>query len=158
MWAHYVVSVIRQAAKVDREALNSYVEITSFIVLFCILIHPGLLTWQLWRDGLGLPPASELHYVGPTLRIYIVFAMTALLLFLAYEFRRLFKDKPWWKYVQYATDFAMVLIFIHSLKLGSQLQTGWLRVVWYFYGVTLAASLGYIYIQKQKQPKVANKT
>ncbi len=155
MWSHYIASVIRQIAKVDRSALHIYFEVTSFAVLVAILIHPGLLTWQLWRDGHGLPPGSELHYVGPALRIYIIFAMTALLLFLAYEFRRLFGNRSWWKYIQYATDAAMVLIFIHSLKLGSQLQTGWFRGVWYFYGITLAGSLAYIYYHKYQNRSVA---
>ncbi len=148
MWSHYIASVARQHFKVDKEALRTYFEVTSFAVLCAILVHPGLLAWQLWRDGVGLPPGSELLYVDPKHKIFILFGMTALLIFLAYEFRRVFHDKSWWKYVQYLSDVAMVLIFLHSLKLGSQLQTGWLVPIWYFYGVTLFICLGYIYYQK----------
>jgi hypothetical protein len=42
----------------------------------------------------------------------------------------------------------MVMIFIHSLQLGSQLQTGWFRVLWYIYGITLVVALVYIYVKK----------
>ncbi len=155
MWSHYIASVVRQHFNVDKQVLKTYFEVTSFAVLFSILVHPGLLAWQLWRDGLGLPPGSEVKYVGPGLGIYIVMALTALLIFLAYEFRRLFHGKSWWKYMEYATDAAMVLIFIHSLKLGSQLQTGWLQPIWYFYGLTLLGSLAYIYYQKFQKRGIA---
>ncbi len=155
MWSHYIASFVRQLSNIDRQVLHSYFEVTSFAVLVAILIHPGLLAWQLWRDGLGLPPGSELMYVSPKLKIYILIAMTAWLIFLAYEFRRIFKTRAWWKYVQYASDIAMVLIFLHSLKLGSQLQTGWLRPIWYFYGFTLGVTLVYTYYHKYQQHLIA---
>ncbi len=155
MWSHYIASVVRQLARIDREALHTYFEVTSFAVLVAILIHPGLLAWQLWRDGIGLPPGSELMYVAPKMRIYILMAMTAWLIFLAYELRRVFKTRPWWKYMQYLSDIAMILIFLHSIHLGTQLQTGWLRPVWYFYGLTLSLSLLYTYYHKFQQRHLA---
>ena len=155
MWSHYIAAVMRLSSGVNKVVLHTYFEVTSFVVLVAILLHPGLLAWQLWRDGLGLPPLSALHYVAPAFRWAILFAETSLLLFLAYELRRIFDKKPWWKYFGYATDLAMILIFFHSLRLGSQLQHGWLRDVWYFYGVTLLGSLIYIHGQKFFSPKKA---
>jgi hypothetical protein len=154
MWSHYIASVVRQYFGVNKGVLHTYFEVTSFAVLTAILVHPGLLAWQLWRDGLGLPPGSELAFVSPQKKLYIIFAFTALTIFLAYEFRRLFHERAWWKYVEYLTDAAMVLIFLHSLNLGSQLQMGWLRPVWYFYGATLGLALIYIYYRKF-QPNIA---
>ena len=148
MWAHYAMSALRQFLKLDGLVLRSYFEVTSLMVLAAILLHPGLLAWQLWRDGLGLPPGSEINYVSPSMGIYVVIAMVSLLIFLAYELRRMYGNRPWWKYVQYASDVAIFLILIHSLKLGSQLQVGWLRPIWYFYGITLAISLAYTYLLK----------
>lgn len=148
MWSHYIAAVLRLHYKHDKAVLSRYFEVTSLVVLGAILLHPGLLGWQLWRDGLGLPPGNELHYVAPDMRLYIVIAMISLTLFLAYEFRRKFGTRSWWKYIAHSTDIAMILIFIHSLKLGSQLQTGWFRAVWYLYGVTLLGALGYIYSLK----------
>ncbi len=150
MWSHYIAVAARLYFKIDKGVLSKYFEFTSLAVLAAILLHPGLLAWQAWRDGLGLPPGSEIHYVAPMLGVYVVLGIIALTVFLAYEFRRKFGDRPWWKYVSYASDGAMFLILIHSLKLGSQLQAGWFRTVWYFYGITLLGCLVYIYSQKAK--------
>lgn len=150
MWSHYLAAALRVYSKQAKSVLGTYFEVTSFAVLAAILLHPGLLALQLWRDGAGLPPGSELNYVPPSQRIYIVFALVAFVVFLAYEFRRKFADRSWWKFVQLASDGAMFLIFIHALNLGSNLQEGWFRTLWYFYGLTLAVSVIYLYSQKLK--------
>jgi len=153
MWSHYIASALRQYFQIDKSALRRYFETTSFLVLAFILLHPGLLTWQLWRDGMGLPPGSELNYVAKGLGWVVILAMVSLLVFLAYEFRRKFNKKTWWKYVQYASDAAMLAIFYHGLRLGGQLQSGWYRYVWFFYGVTLAGSLIYMYSLRKVSKK-----
>lgn len=145
MWSHYIAAAVRQHYQLDKTVLKSYFEVTSTVVLTAILLHPGLLAWQLWQDGLGLPPGSELNYVIPSARWAILFGFTAFTVFLAYEFRRVFSEKSWWRFVQYASDGAMFLIFFHALKLGGALQLGWFRWIWLFYGLTLAASLAYMY-------------
>ncbi len=150
MWSHYIAAALRLYFKIDREALVRYFEATSLVVLGAILLHPGLLAWQTWRDGMGLPPGSELHYVSPSMGIYVLLGMLSLLVFLVYELRRKFGKKSWWQYVASASDAAMLLILLHSLKLGSNLQVGWFRLVWYFYGLTYVLALAYIYSQKFK--------
>lgn len=149
MWSHYIASVIRQILGVEKGALHTYFEATSLIVLAAILMHPGLLWYQLWRDGFGLPPGSYLHhYVAPSLRWAAILGTVSLFVFLAYEFRRKFKGRPWWRFVAYASDLAMLAILVHSLKLGTNVQSGWFRMIWYFYGVTLVVSLAYIYYKR----------
>lgn len=148
MWSHYIAAALRHLFKIERAALKTYFEVTSLAVLAAILLHPGLLAWQLWRDGLGLPPGSELRYVTPDYKAYIIIAMVSLLVFLTYEFRRAFHNRPWWRFVQYASDGAMILILLHSLKLGSQLQTGWLKPIWYFYGATFLCAISYSYYKR----------
>jgi hypothetical protein len=155
MWCHYTVSAARQYLAVDKKALHTYIEVTGWIVLALIIFHPGLLEWQLFKDGFGLPPGSVLdNYVTPSLKLFAVFGMVALLLFLAYELRRWYEDRSWWKYVSYATDAAMILIIFHSLKLGTTLQHGWLRMVWLFYALTFVIALTYIYVKKFSKPAV----
>lgn len=148
MWGHYVAAALRLHFGIDKAVLKQYFEVTSLAVLAAILLHPGLLAWQLWRDGLGLPPGSELNYVGESMKMTVLLGMIALVVFLAYEFRRVYDQKPWWKYVQYASDAAIMLIVIHSLRLGTHLQTGWFKSVWYFYAITLVISIAYIYYRK----------
>jgi len=154
MWSHYMTAASRILLKVDKRAVKDYFEITSLVVLFAILLHPGLLIWQLWRDGFGLPPQSYLeNYLSPSLKWAAMLGMISFVIFVAYEFRRKFQTKSWWKYVQMASDLAMVFIFIHALKLGRNLQSGWPVLVWYGYGLTTLVALGYIYTDKLKKEK-----
>ncbi len=149
MWSHYIASVARQLLKLDKAVLKQYVNITSWFVLVAILLHPGLLVYGLYRRGFGLPPGSYLHhYVAPGAAWATIIGLISLTIFLIYELRRRYETAPWWQYIAILTDAAMLAIFAHSLTLGALLQTGWLRWVWYFYGLTLVLSLGYIYTRK----------
>jgi hypothetical protein len=145
MWSHYIASAWRTYSNAPKGALHAYFEVTSLAVLVFILLHPVLLIWQLWRDGFGLPPGSYKAYVGPALVWVVLLGTISWLVFLAYEFHRKYGDQDWWRYVQYASDVAMFAIFYHSLRLGSNLQQGWFRYVWLFYGLTLAGTLVYQY-------------
>ena len=145
MWSHYIVSAVRQYWGINKQTLNTYIEVTSLLVLVAICAHPGILEWTLWKNGLGLPPINALRLYDNSMRLFVTFGMVSLLVFLAYEFRRWFSQKPWWKFVGFATDAAMLLIFVHSLKLGRNLQAGWFKLVWWFYGVTLILALIYLY-------------
>lgn len=149
MWSHYIASALRQYFKLEKSVLKSYFDFTSYAVLFAILLHPGLLVWQLWRDGIGLPPNSYLKYVGKSMHATVILGTISLVVFLVYEFHRVFAYKTWWKYVAHASDIAMFLIIIHALRLGTQLQHGWPRSIWYFYAISYLASLAYIYKNKR---------
>lgn len=158
MWSHYVAGSLRRLTKAEKANIQKYLTLTGYAVLVLICLHPGLLIWQLWRDGFGLPPESYLqHYVAPSLKWVAMLGTISFLIFIAYELRRWFKDKSWWKYVVYAGDTAMLAIFYHGLRLGSQTQTGWYKWVWLFYGVTLVGSLGFIYYV-DKRSKGGKKT
>jgi len=149
MWSQYAVGTAQKMLKVDASDLKNFFEITGWAALTAIVMHPGLLWWQLWRDGFGLPPESYLqHYVAPSLRWAALLGTVSLLIFLAYELRRRYGTRPWWRYMRYLADAAMVAIFIHGLKLGMQTQAGWFHTVWIFYGVTLIGLLAFNYIQE----------
>ncbi|MDB5168879.1 MAG: hypothetical protein JWO41_235 [Candidatus Saccharibacteria bacterium] len=148
MWSHYVASVIRRLLGLDFHTLKRYFAVTRFIVLACICLHPGILIYRLFRDGQGLPPSSYEHYVAPGLAWVTLLGSVSLLVFLTYELRPWFSKRSWWRYVTYAGDAAMVAIFYHGLRLGSQLQHGWFMKVWWFYGLTLIASLAFNYYQR----------
>lgn len=151
MWAHYVAAALRKHSGVSKESLKSFFDLTSILVLVFILLHPGLLAYQLWQDGLGLPPNSYFQFVSSALKISIIAGMISWLAFIAYEFRRKFNKQAWWRYVQYASDAAMLLIFVHALRLGGNLQSGWFRYIWLLYGISLFVILLYTYIPVKKK-------
>lgn len=143
MWAHYLTSFVRTQLGLERIVLKTYLEVTSFVVLVCIVLHPGLLVFKLWQNGLGLPPSSYFTYVGKGLAPAVTLGSISLMIFLAYELRRKFAKSSWWKCVVWANAAAMIAIFVHGLKLGGQLMGGWYRGVWLFYGVLLISLFVY---------------
>lgn len=142
MWCHFIMGGIKagfniQDAKVDK----NYFQVTAGVVLVALLIHPSLLIWQLFADGFGLPPKSYVeNYIAPGMAWAVFIASISWLVFMAFEFRRYFSKKTWWKYVLYANAVAIWAVYIHSLKVGADVSSGWLHSVWIFYGVALAAA------------------
>lgn len=151
MWSHYVSDAVRRYLGLPDSLLRTHFRITSYVVLFCILIHPFLLEFQLYLDGFGLPPQNLLVvYTGGLERLAILAGVVALTCFLAFEFHRLYKDRSWWKYVEWANIGAMVLILWHGFTLGGELRMPWFLIVWTLYAVTFAAAVAYTGYHKRR--------
>ncbi len=148
MWGHYVASFVRRRLGVRPAVLSPYFKSTSLIVLALLFLHPGILILQRFRDGFGFPPHSYESYVAPGLGWVTLLGTVSWLAFIAFEFRRFFSDRTWWKYVPIAGDIAMLAIVYHGLRIGDHLQMGWYRGVWLGYGLVLAIVLGYNYYEK----------
>jgi len=144
MWSHYMAGFMHKTF-LKNVTYGRYYLWTSYAVLVAILLHPGLLAYQRYRDGFGLPPSSETSYVMPGLGWIVVLGMTSLLVFLAFELHRWFDKKSWWQVVPRLGDAAMVAIFYHGLRLGTQTHITWFRTIWIIYGVTLILVLLYSY-------------
>ena len=145
MWSHYVISFLSRTYFKNVE-LGLYYKVTGYVVLLAILFHPGLLAYQRFRDGFGLPEGSLTSFVQPNLRWVILLGTVSLLAFLSFELQRWYRGRSWWKYIVSLNDLAMVAIFYHALRLGTYLKGGWFLYVWYFYGTTLIAILLHKYI------------
>lgn len=148
MALHYIGGSIKRSLGLagDESALKKYFTVTSYIVLILILAHPALLYIGLYQDGLGLPPLSSFEVYPQTVaRVALVMGLLALTAFLLFELRRWFKQKKWWKFIEYASVAAMILIFVHSLILGGDLMTGWFRLVWIVLGWATAFCITYNY-------------
>lgn len=144
----YVMLALIYKCQVQADKLRPYFRWSGYSVLVCILVHPSLLIGQLWHDGFGLPPASYKHFVAAGSEWIVTLGMLSLFIFLAYELHRWFNDRPWWKYVFYASDLAMLLIFFHGLQLGDELMNGWYHWLWLGYGAVLVTALVYIRTRK----------
>ena len=142
MWTHYVIGTVRELIGVKEEVLKPYFRYTGYAVLILICLHPGLLIFQLFVDGAGLPPGSYKSYVAPGLGWITLLGTASLLVFLAFELHRFFSEKSWWRYVVDASDFAMLAIVYHGLRLGTNLNSeAWYRIIWWIYALTLIAIL-----------------
>jgi len=155
MWTHYMIAFARRLTGSD-VPLKNYFRYTGYVVLLAIVFHPGILIYQRFRDGYGLPPGSYESYVAPMVKWVTLLGTVSLFVFLAFEFKRFFGDKSWWKYVANASDVAMLAIFYHGLRLGDQLHSGWYKYVWYFYGLTLITAIIYKYISQSKNREVGS--
>lgn len=147
MWAHYMVGAVRELAGLTLiKNLGKYFQYTGYAVLLLICLHPGLLIYQRFRDGFGLPPGSYESYVAPGLGWVTLLGSVSFLIFIAFEFRRFFSQKSWWHFIPEAGDFAMLAILYHGFRLGGELRMpSWFRVVWLLYAATLIAVLGRSY-------------
>jgi len=151
MWTHFVSGAVLRLVGAAPGTLRTFFSVTSWLVLAFILLHPGIFVFALWADGLGLPPASYLSvYVDLGARIALFLGSFGLVAFLAYELRRRYKKATWWRFVEYANVAAMFAIFFHALTLGGEVASGWFRVVWIGYGITLAVAIGYNYYYNMK--------
>lgn len=151
MWTHYVAGAAREYFRLPPETLKLHFQWTSYIVLFCILAHPTILDTQLYLDGFGLPPGSLFAvYTESVQRLALLAGVTALTCFLFFELHRFFKDRSWWKYVEWANIGAMALILVHGFTLGGALRHPWFQVVWVFYGVTFVLAVAYSGYSKRR--------
>jgi hypothetical protein len=148
----YIIGALQQTILKPVD-LGRYYQWAGYVVLLAIVLHPGLLTYQRFHDGFGLPPGSDLSYVASGLGWVVVLGIVSLFIFLAFELRRWFDQRGWWRYVLYANDAAMLAIFYHGLELGTQTHIGWFRAVWWFYGVTLVVALVYKYLRQLRSHK-----
>jgi hypothetical protein len=152
MWTHYTAGALREYLQLPDGILKTHFQVTSYIVLFCILVHPILLETQLYLDGLGLPNQSiPAVYTTITERLAIVAGITALICFLLFELYRFFKDRSWWKYVEWANIVAMGLILWHGFTLGGELRQPWFQLVWAFYAVTFIGAVAYSGYSKRRK-------
>lgn len=145
MWSHYIIGALRLHLGVGKTAIRRYWSVTSWIVLVAIVLHPGILIVNLWRDGFGLPPDSYAAYVASSLQWAVGLGTVSLLIFLSYELHRWFEGRGWWRYLQRASDIGMFLIIIHGFRLGGELAAGWFRLLWFVYAATYVIALFYTY-------------
>lgn len=142
MWSHYILGSIRRLLGLDEKKRSIYWSVSTGLVLFLLIAHPLLLNTALINDGLGLPPASYEAAYGSK-AIILLLGSAALVVFLAFELHRWYREKSWWKYVDGAQVFAMAAIFLHALVLGRELTMLWFAIIWWGLGVSLVASIVY---------------
>ncbi len=155
MWTHFVMGALRRYTYVELKQGRLYTTISMGLVLALILLHPGLLWLALYLDGYGLPPLSYMDVYAAQLG-FLALGTVSLLVFLAYELKRFFEDRKWWKVIERLQIVAMIAIFVHALGLGNELRLDWFMIVWILYGITLLISSGYTIVHGNKEGKNGN--
>lgn len=135
MWVHYAVDFIERLAEFT--PAGKYLAITRYLVLFFIIMHPGLLAYERWQQGFGFPPGSVIGYEGAMLALWVIVGIMAWVVFMGFELHHWYREERWFKFIMYATDAAMIAIVFHALKLGGEVQSGWFHYVWIFYAISL---------------------
>jgi hypothetical protein len=151
MWTHYIAGALRRYFHHSPEILARHFKITSYVTLLLIITHPFILYLQLYLDGLGLPYQSiPAVYPGVMQQLGIAMGVMALGLFLLYELYRFFRERTWWRYVEWANIGAMYLILWHGYTLGGELRQPWFQVVWIAYAILLTCAVTYTGYSKRK--------
>lgn len=144
MWTHYAVGAVSQLNGMPRN--KQYSKISAAIVLACILLHPTLLAIAMWQSTGKLPPDSFYGYVAPSLKYAVAFGSLGLIIFLSFDVFKRLRNKPWvdrnWRWISVSQMIAMILIFIHGLALGQNLQAGWFQLWWIVLGALLIPCFG----------------
>ncbi len=140
LWLHAISGVfepwLRKNFNFDR-----FVDITSKLILVCIVAHPLLLI---------LSPSITLGDIFLRGNDDIGLGIAGLSLLLIYDITKPLKKQSnyfvqHWKRVLVISNIGFILILFHSLDLGSDLQLPPLRYLWIFYSVTAIAALIYTY-------------
>lgn len=140
MWLHVVGSAFDVLLKKYID-FKKFVENTTIIVLISIILHPLLL---LILVGFNF---SDIFYYGEAK--YIWLAIVGWILLISYDIGRALKKFDFifknWKKIEFFSTIGFLLTFFHSIGLGSDLQSGPLRILWIFYGVTAIIATIYNY-------------
>lgn len=140
LWLHSISGVfepwLRKYINFDK-----YVHDTSILILICIIAHPLLLLISL---GFNVSSVYAIYGVK-----YIWFAIIGWCLLITYDIGKALKRYDFfvkhWQTILLISTIGFLLTFFHSLNLGSNLQSGPLRIIWIFYGATAILSTIYTY-------------
>lgn len=139
LWLHAMSGVFEEWLRA-RFDFDAFVHYTSLIILASIILHPLLLLIIAQFNVLAIFAPGE-HQLALFLGLF------GLLLLLTYDIGKALKKHEFfsknWNAILIISNIGFILTFFHSLMLGSDLQSGPLRVLWIFYGTT--AILGIIY-------------
>jgi hypothetical protein len=138
LWLHAISGAFEGWLR-ERFNFDTFVHWTATIILVSILLHPILL--------LILLKGNIAMILSGGLPIWL--GLIGLVLLLTYDIGKALKKYEFftknWNWILIISNIGFVLTLFHSLKIGSDLQSGFMRSLWIFYGVTAIAALVYTY-------------
>ena len=141
MWLHVVGGAMRDALE-KHFNFQKFVDLSSIVVLVSLLFHPLLLVAGIGVRNFGL----VFDYNDPK---YIWLAIFAWFILVGYDVLKRFKKRDFfmrhWETIKLISTIGFFLTFFHSIGVGTDLATGALRYVWFFYGVSAGVAAIYTY-------------
>ncbi len=152
LWLHAISGVFEEWLR-ERFNFDSFIHWSALVILISIILHPLLLL---------ILVRFNIEAILTSIRNpWILAGVTGLTLLLTYDIGKALKRHDFfvrhWNKILIISNIGFILIFFHSLNIGHTLQTGFMRELWIFYGVTAILALIYTYGFKrflaQKRPE-----
>ncbi len=141
MWLHIVGGALRVWLE-KYFNFERFVDISSIAVLLFIILHPLSLLIAVGIRNFGL----IFEYNNPK---YIWLAIIAWFILVGYDVLKRFRKHAFfarhWDTVKLISTIGFFFVFFHSFGIGTDLQSGVLRYVWIFYGISAAVAAIYTY-------------
>lgn len=140
LWLHSMSGVFEPWLRKNFN-FDKFVSVTSITILVAIILHPLLLLLNYNFDFNKI----NLIWEADDVRIGVI----GWLLLITYDITKPLKKYDFfsrnWNNILTISTLGFILIFFHSLELGGELQSGPLRIVWIFYGLTAIFATTYTY-------------
>lgn len=140
LWLHALMGVFESWLK-KHIAFDQIVHWTSIIILLCIIFHPALLLVNYKFNIYAIYSTYD--------NFYLWLGVIGFFLLLTYDVGKALKKHQFfeknWQNILTISTVGFLLIFFHSLNLGSGMQTEPLRSLWIFYGTTAIIATVYTY-------------
>jgi hypothetical protein len=144
LWLHIVGPALRPW--LDQFVnFEKFLRKTSPFILAFMLLHPLLL---LTSFGFRFPEIFTAYEADD-----VVLGMVGLIFLLTFDIGEMLRKREFvvrhWNKILLISSIGFVLIFFHSLALGDDLQAGFLRYLWMFYGATGILAIAYNYFGRK---------
>lgn len=140
LWLHAISGAFEPWLRAHID-FDKFVQLTAGAILVCLIAHPLLLLISL---GFRIWDLYAIYNIN-----YIYIGAIAWLLLISYDITKPFKSQGFfarhWQKVLLISNIGFLLTFLHSLALGTDLQTGPLRAIWILYGITATLAIIYTY-------------
>lgn len=145
LWLHAISGVFEEWLR-KQFNFDSFVYWTSWVIFISIILHP-LLLLILVKFNVGAILAASSNP-------WILTGITGLTLLLTYDVGKALKKYEFfvrnWNKILIISNIGFIFIFFHSLNIGQDLQSGFMRGLWIFYGVTAILAIIYTYGFKKR--------
>ena len=140
LWLHSISGVFESWLRKYFD-FDQFIYTTSTLIFISFVLHPFLLLIYSDFSFTRVFSYADMRYLW--------LGVIGFLLLITYDIGKFLKNHNFfvrnWDKILVISTIGFLLTFFHSLVIGSDLQSGTLRIVWIFYGITAILSTIYTY-------------